>query len=162
MLHSFLLRCYVLQHKQLRRPIEVRVQSFRTNNFSVFVFLFFVSFNVIIRSKFCNIHRTNQIFIFILIVHEFIQSIKWFQLSFIVILRKSRWIKLFDRPVRRYDPDFKPLPHEFFLEHKRPRPASPWFYLYLPRDEALLTRMRKFSILVQHCLSICRSFAFTK
>ena len=116
---------------------------------------------MIIRSKLCNIHRTNQILIFILIVHEFIQSIKWFQLSFIVIVRKSRWIKFFDRPVRCYDPDFKPLPREFFLEHNRPRAASPWFYLCLPRDEALLARMRMSSILAQHFLSICRSFAFT-
>ena len=48
-----------------------------------------------------------------------------------------------------------------FLENKRPRPASPWFYLYLPRKEALLSRMCKSSVLAQIFLSICRSFVFT-
>ena len=122
--------------------------------------IFFLSFSVTIQFEYCNIQTLNEIFIFILIVQVFLQSIKLFHLSFIVIPHKSRWIKLFDRPVRHYNPDFKPLPCELFLEHKRPRPALPWFYLYLLKDKALLSRMHNSYVLDQHLLSTCRSFSF--
>ena len=83
-------------------------------------------------------------------------------LSFIVVPQKLRWVKLFDHQVRLYDPDFKPLPHEFGIERKKPRPASPWFYLIFLKDKALLSRMRRSTRLAEHFLSICRNYSFTE
>ena len=75
---------------------------------------------------------------------------------------KLQWIKLFDRRVRRYDSDFKPLPHEFFIERKNQGqlpPSSICFFrrtrLYYQGSECLLYWHNIF-------LSTCRNFSFTE
>lgn len=102
-----------------------------------------------------------------------------FYLSLIASTSESRWIKLFDHSVKRFDsssrtPSFEhDLPEKVVVDYshllkgmvaqriRRRSPCNPWFFVTLLKDEALLSTLRRSTTLAQHILSLCRSFCFT-
>lgn len=103
----------------------------------------------------------------------------FFTYLFLASTSESQWIKLFDHPVKRFDPSLRTPSYEHSLPEKvvadysyllkgivaqrvrRRSPRNHWFFVTSPKDEVLLSALWRSTALAQHILSLCRSFCFT-